>query len=77
MCETRQVNSQVNGLHIDGHEYEIVDKFCYLSDMLNQEGGRLVEVQGAFRPAYRKRDESVVKRNYLYNMHKTCNVVWQ
>ena len=21
---------QVNGLHIDGHEYEIVDKFCYL-----------------------------------------------
>ena len=29
LCETRQVNSQVNGLHIDGHEYEIVDKFCY------------------------------------------------
>ena len=56
--------------------------------MLSQEGGcehailkkdtdRLVEVQGAFRPAYRKRDESEVKRNYLYNMHKTCNVVWQ
>ena len=38
---------------------------------------RLVEVQGAFRSAYRKRDESEVKRNYLYNMHKTCNVVWQ
>ena len=38
---------------------------------------RLVEVQGAFRPAYRKRDECEVKRNYLYNMHKTCNVVWQ
>ena len=34
LCETRQVNSQVNGLHIDGHEYEIVDKFCYLSGML-------------------------------------------
>ena len=30
---------------------------------------RLVEVHGAFRPAYRKRDESEVKR--------TCNVVWQ
>ena len=39
LCETRQVNSQVNGLHIDGHEYEIVDKFCYLGDMQSQEGG--------------------------------------
>ena len=38
-CETRQVNSQVNGLHIDGHEYEIVDRLCYLGDMLSQEGG--------------------------------------
>ena len=28
LSETRQVN----GLHIDGHEYEIVDKFCYLGD---------------------------------------------
>ena len=37
LCETRQVNSQVNGLHIDGHE--IVDKLCYLGDMLSQEGG--------------------------------------
>ena len=36
LSETRQVNSQVNGLHIDGHEYEIVDKFCYLGDMLSQ-----------------------------------------
>ena len=35
LCETRQVNSQVNGLHIDGHEYEIVDKLCYLGDMLS------------------------------------------
>ena len=35
MCETRQVS----GLHIDGHEYEVVDKFCYLGDMLSQEGG--------------------------------------
>ena len=26
LYETRQVNSQVNGLHIDGDEYEIVDK---------------------------------------------------
>ena len=34
LSETRQVN----GLHIDGHEYEIVDKFCYLGDMLSQEG---------------------------------------
>ena len=24
LCETRQVN----GLHIDGHEYEIIDKLC-------------------------------------------------
>ena len=39
LYETRQVNSQVKGLHIDGHEYERVDKFCYLGDMLNQEGG--------------------------------------
>ena len=39
LCETRQINSQVNGLHIDGDEYEIVDKFCYLGDMLSQEGG--------------------------------------
>ena len=30
---------QVNGLHIDGDEYEIVDKLCYLGDMLSQEGG--------------------------------------
>ena len=34
LYETRQVN----GLHIDGHEYEIVDKFCYLGDILSQEG---------------------------------------
>ena len=39
LCETRQVNSQVNGLHIDGDEYEIVDKLCYLGDMLSQESG--------------------------------------
>ena len=39
LCETRQVNSQVNGLHIDGDEYKIVDKLCYLGDMLSQEGG--------------------------------------
>ena len=39
LYETRHVNSQVNSLYIDGHEYEIVDKFCYLGDMLNQEGG--------------------------------------
>ena len=39
LSETRQLNSHVNGLHIDGHEYEIVDKFCYLGDMLSQEGG--------------------------------------
>ena len=38
LSETRQVNSQVNGLYIDGHEYEIVDKLCYLGDMLSQEG---------------------------------------
>ena len=38
LCETRQLNSQENGLHIDGHEYEIVDKLCYLGDMLSQEG---------------------------------------
>ena len=35
LCETKQVN----GLHIDGHEYEIVDRLCYLGDMLSQEGG--------------------------------------
>ena len=35
LSETRQVN----GLHIYGHEYEIVDKLCYLGDILSQEGG--------------------------------------
>ena len=35
LSETRQVN----GIHIDGDEYEIVDKLCYLGDMLSQEGG--------------------------------------
>ena len=30
LCETRQVNSQIDGLYIDGHKYEIVDKLCYL-----------------------------------------------
>ena len=39
VSETRQVNSQVNGIYIDGDEYEIVDKLCYLGDMLSQEGG--------------------------------------
>ena len=39
LCETRHINSHVNGLYIDGHEYEIVDKLCYLDDMLSQEGG--------------------------------------
>ena len=39
LYETRQVNSQVSGLHIDGHEYKLVDKFCYLGDVLSQEGG--------------------------------------
>ena len=34
LCETRQVN----GLHIYSHEYEVVDKLCYLGDMLSQEG---------------------------------------
>ena len=33
LSETRQVN----GLHIDGNEYEIVDKLCYLGDMLSQQ----------------------------------------
>ena len=47
------------------------------SAILKKDTDRLVEVQGAFRSAYRKRDESEVKRNHLYNMHKTCNVVWQ
>ena len=39
LCEIRQVDSQVNGLHIDDHVYEIVDKLCYLGNMLSQEGG--------------------------------------
>ena len=30
--------SKVNSLHINGHEYEVVDKY-YLGDMLSQEGG--------------------------------------
>ena len=31
--------SLVVNIFIDGHEYEVVDKFCYLGDMLSQEGG--------------------------------------
>ena len=85
LCEIRQVNSQVNGPHVNDHEYEIVDKLCCLGDMLSQEGScehailkkDTDRLKGAIRPAYRKRGESEVKRNYLYNMHKTCNVVWQ
>ena len=84
LCETKQVN----GLHIDGHEYEIVDKLCFFrwhvepgrwlwACHTKKDTHRLVGVQGDFRSAYRKRDESEVKRNYLYNMHKTWNVVWQ
>ena len=38
LYETRQVNSQENSLHINGHGYEVVDKLCYLGDMLSQEG---------------------------------------
>ena len=34
-----------------------------------KDSDRLVEVQGAFRPAYRKRDKSEDKRNYIYT---TC-----
>ena len=39
LCETRQVN----GLHADVHEYEIVDKFCYLGDMLRQVQEQLMQ----------------------------------
>ena len=87
LSETRQVNSQVNGLHIDGHEYEVVDKFCYLGDMLSQEGGCEHAILKRIQTGWLKFRElsglligkgmSEVKRNYLYNMHKTCNVVWQ
>ena len=68
LSETRQVNSQVISLHIDGHEYEIVDKFCYLGDMLSQQGScehailkRIqtgwLKFRELFTSAYRKRDE--------------------
>ena len=116
MSETRQVNSQVNGLHIDGDEYEIVDKLCYLGDMLSQEGGcehailkriqtgwlKFMELSGLLIGKgmslkskgiiYKQQTTTttvyfnevvfpsvlgLTKRNYLYNMHKTCNVVWQ
>ena len=88
LYETRQVNSQVNGLHIDGHEYEIVDKLCYLGDMLCQEGGCEHAILKKIQTGWLKfRELSGLligkgmslksKRNYLYNMHKTCNVVWQ
>ena len=88
LCETRQVNSQVNGLHIGGHEYEIVGNFCYLVDMLSQEGGcehailkgiqtgwlKFREISGLL---IGKRMNLRSKRNYLHNMHKTCNAVWK
>ena len=87
LCETRQVNSQVNDLHIDGDEYEIVDKCCYLGDMLSQEGGCEHAICKRIQTGWLKFRElsgllvgkgmSQIKRNYLYNMHKTCNVVWQ
>ena len=51
LCETRQVNSQINGLHIDGHEYEIVDKLCYLGDMLSKEGGCEQAILKGYRQA--------------------------
>ena len=82
----RQVNSQVNGLHIDGDEYEIVDKFCYLGDMLSQEGGCEHAILKRIQTGWLKFRELSglligkgmslrAKRSYLYNMHKTCNVV--
>ena len=88
LCETRQVNSQVNGLHIDGHEYEIVDKFCYLSDMLSQEGGCEHAILKRVQTGWLKFRElsglligkgmSLKSKGIIYNnMHKTCNVVWQ
>ena len=81
LCETRQINSQVNGLHIDGHEYEIVDKFCYLGDMLSQEGDCEHAILKRIHTGWLKfRELSCLligkgmsvksKRNYLYNMHK-------
>ena len=51
MSETRQVNSQVNGLHIDGHEYEIVDKLCYLDDMLSLEVAVSMQYLKGYRQA--------------------------
>ena len=89
LCETRQVNSQVNGLiwpFTYGHKYEIVDKLCYLGDMLSQEGGCEHAILKRIQTRWLKFREfsglligkgMSLKSNYLYNMHKTCNVVWQ
>ena len=94
LSETRQVN----GLHIDSHEYEIVDKLCYLGDILSQKVTvhAILSQEGGCEHAILKRIQTGwlkfrelsglligkgmslrSKRNYLYNMHKTCNVVWQ
>ena len=87
LSETRQVNSQLNGLYIDGHEYEIVDKLCYLGDMLSQGGCEhaiLKRIQTGWLK-FRELSGLLIgkgmslraKRNDLYNIYKTCNVVWQ
>ena len=67
---------------------KIVDKLCYLGDMLSQEGGCEHAILKRIQTGWLKfRELSGLligkgmslksKNNYLYNMHKTCNVVWQ
>ena len=87
MCETRQVNSQVNGLHIDGHEYEIVDKLCYLGDMLSQEGGCEHAILKRIQTGWLKFRElsglligkgmGLKSKGIIYTTCMTCYIVWQ
>ena len=88
LYETRQVNSQVNGLHIDGHEYEVVDKFCYLGDMLSQEGDCEHAILKRIQTGWLKFRElsglligkglSLRSKGIIYTICiRPCNVVWQ
>ena len=35
--------SEQEGLVVDGETYEVVDSFCYLGDMLNADGGLILQ----------------------------------
>ena len=87
LYETRQVNSQVNGLHIGSHEYEIIGKFCYLGDILSQEDGYEYAILKKIQTGWLKFRElsglligkgtSLRSKGIIYTTCiKTCNATW-